>query len=429
MGRVFEALQREQKAKGKKKKVSGRDPLVVETATPEEVPDPLEMDGFELPDRIGAPSGPRSNEGMILPLPAEGEFLDPLSRSRAPSPQTGVAADGALINDAFRGEERAGSEQAATPVQLPTAAELPGFTPPLTTAPLVSRSMRLDTTRLHPRLILLTEPQLPGCEQYRTLRTQIFHAARRRLTQVIVITSAVAGEGKTSTLLNLACAIAQSKEKRVLVIDGDLRRPNVASYLGLKSETGLGEVLKGDCEALEAVTLIEDHNLYVLPVCCAVLNPTELLSSQRLGQLLAELRRYFDFILIDSPPVTPFADARLLSHQADAIVLVVRSGMAPYATVERAVETLSAERILGVVLNGADSTIEAGYYDYYYYYTKPGKRQLFDWNRLSQKLAQWRWLGQRLGLKERPAASDSAGQQEPVPPSPEAKREAGENVG
>ncbi len=423
MGRVFEALRREQKAKGNKKKGPGRDPLAAETATPEEVPDPAGADDCSLPDRIGAPSGPRSNEGMILPFLAEGELSNPFSQTHASSPEAGTALteDGAWVNDSLRSGNKAVSEQVAAP---PTAHELPSFTPPLTSVPFVSRSTRLDQARLHPRLILLTEPQLPGCEQYRTLRTQIFHAAQRRLTQVIVITSAVAGEGKTSTLLNLACAIAQSKEKRVLVIDSDLRRPNVASYLGVKSEIGFEEVLKGDCEALEAVTLIEDHDLYVLPVCAAALNPTELLSSQRLGQALAELRRYFDFILVDSPPVSPFADARLLSHQADAVVLVVRSGMAPYTTVERAIETLSAGRILGVVLNGADSTIEAGYYDYYYYYTKQGKRQLFDWSKLSQKLAEWGWLGQRLGFKER--ASDSARQQEAVPPSPETKREAGE---
>jgi capsular exopolysaccharide synthesis family protein len=223
---------------------------------------------------------------------------------------------------------------------------------------------------------MATDPYSSGCENYRTLRTQVFHAAERRLAQVIVITSAVEGEGKTSTALNLAFAIAQSKEKRVLVIDGDLRRPEIARHLGLDPEKGLGQTLNGECDTMRAVIHIANSNLYLLPASNAATNPTELLSSERLGETLTELRRYFDFILIDSPPVAPFADARLLAHQADAVMMVVRAGAAPYGTVEHAIAALPPGRFLGVVLNDANQAHSASHY---------GKRRFFDWLRFGKR--------------------------------------------
>ncbi|QQS49190.1 MAG: CpsD/CapB family tyrosine-protein kinase [Acidobacteriota bacterium] len=232
------------------------------------------------------------------------------------------------------------------------------------------RLERISVAGVHARLILLTEPDSAGCEQFRMLRTQLFHAAETRSLKLITLTSALAGEGKTSTLLNLALAIAQSKEKRVLVIDGDLRRPSVATYLGIKPVAGLEEALTGSIELREAVTRIDGSEICVLPVTLESRNPTERLSSGRLGEILAELRDAFDFILIDSPPVMPFADARLLANHSDGVMMIVRAGLAPFETVEKALEILPADRMLGVVLNGADDQSDAGYYDYYYNYAR-----------------------------------------------------------
>ena len=191
--------------------------------------------------------------------------------------------------------------------------------------------------------------------------------AERQLTQVILVTSAVAGEGKTSTILNLAWAIAQSKEKRVLVIDGDLRRPSVSSYLGLDFELGFGEVINEVSDALPSIVRVADSSLYILSSSREAAQPAESLSKERVGETLSELRRYFDYILIDAPPVVAFADARLLANHADAIIVVVRAGLAGHSTVERAIEALPSNRILGVVLNGADQMSEVGYYGYYGY--------------------------------------------------------------
>ncbi|HMY74176.1 MAG TPA: polysaccharide biosynthesis tyrosine autokinase, partial [Blastocatellia bacterium] len=389
MSKVFEALLRQQQQE--QNGGAARDPLAEETGTPDE------SDGdtpFELPSVIGAPIGPRSNEGALFPS------FNPTPQNDSPKPNVQHHASpqpAALtpVNGKHKTEHkpeparpaaavaRGASERLrnAAPVIRRTEPELPvqqqpepAVEPPIRNAQSEIRNPAkqqreihvepIAKSRLHPRLVLLTQPHAPECEQYRTLRTQLFHAAEKKSLQIVTITSTLAGEGKTSTAINLALAIAQSKEKRVLIIDGDLRRPNVAAYLGARVKTGLGEILTGDGEALDSIFTLEGLELYVLPVSREAANPTELLSSERFSEMLAELRRYFDFILIDSPPVMPFADTRLLANHSDALVLVVRAGLAPYETVEKAIEALPAAKMLGVVLNGAEHGRETGYYDY-----------------------------------------------------------------
>ncbi len=389
MSKVFEALLRQQQQEQNGE--AARDPLAEETGTPDETAGDTQ---FELPSVIGAPIGPRSNEGALFPSfnPApQNEPPKPNGQHHA-SPQPVALAP---VNGKHKAEHKTEPTRPAAAVARGASERLRNASPVIRRAPVEAppaedktppeipqpqaapekpvkqqREIHVEPitqSRLHPRLVLLTQPHAPECEQYRTLRTQLFHAAEKKPLQVVTITSTLAGEGKTSTAINLALAIAQSKEKRVLIIDGDLRRPNVAAYLGAHVKTGLGEILTGDGEALDSIFTLEGLELYVLPVSREAANPTELLSSERFAEMLAELRRYFDFILIDSPPVMPFADTRLLANHSDAVMLVVRAGLAPYETVEKAIEALPAAKMLGVVLNGAEYVREAGYYDYYYY--------------------------------------------------------------
>ncbi len=360
MGRILEALQRQQENQGQ-----GNDPLAEKMITPDQVVD--DAPSFQLPDRIGSPIGPRSNEGAAITFFSE----EDLARSipDVPDYSNGVFAPPVNKSYGTNGERSLNGIPGLVPVNK-LAAPVPGERgshTPTTIEPYVPTTADLDATRLHTRLVLFTDPQSEGCEQYRTLRTQVFHAAEKKLTQVILMTSAVAGEGKTSTILNLAWAIAQSKEKRVLVIDSDLRRPSISSYLGLDFELGFGEILNEVSEALPAIVRIDDSSLYILSSTREEPNPAELLSKERVGETLSELRRYFDYILIDAPPTVAFADARLLANHADAIVMVVRAGLAGHSTIERAMEALPSNRILGVVLNGADQMSEVGYYGYYGY--------------------------------------------------------------
>jgi receptor protein-tyrosine kinase/non-specific protein-tyrosine kinase len=402
MSKVFEALQRQQQQE--QKNDAARDPLAAETGAPDLAAENGEAH-FELPSVIGTPVGPRSNEGAVFTplnhsalndaIPAETKTtaVRPSPPPAVPAPPTNGKAHEPPRAPTSAGVARraSGPPPSAPPVIRRAPAESPSIetSPPQTKPPApetpVHRQREIPVepivqSRIHPRLILLTQPQAPECEQYRTLRTQLFHAAEKKSLHSVTITSTLAGEGKTSTVINLALAIAQSKEKRVLVVDGDLRRPNVAAYLGLRAKTGLGEVLAGEAEPLDSIFTLDGYELYVLPVSREVANPTELLSSERWAAMMAELSRYFDFILVDSPPVMPFADVRLLANHTDAVMLVVRAGMASYETVEKAIETLPAGKVLGVVLNGAEHLEEAGYYDYYYDAHRGKRRSL--WGRL-----------------------------------------------
>ena len=388
MGRVLEALQRQQQ-----NQEVNRDPLAETIGSPALEPD-IAPSRFEVPERIGMPSAPRSNEGAVLSFLSDEELTGDTEAFN----DYGARATGNFSTGVT------GLAPIPKPAMLSSNGKEKSYTPPLTIEPSVPTTICLDDTRLHTRLVLFTDPQSTGCEQYRTLRTQVFHAAERQLTQIILVTSAVAGEGKTSTILNLAWAIAQSKEKRVLVIDSDLRRPSVSSYLGLDFELGFGEVINEVSDALPSIVRVADSSLYILSSSREATQPAESLSKERVGETLAELRKYFDYILIDAPPVVAFADARLLANHADAVIVVVRAGLAGHSTVERAIEALPANRILGVVLNGADQMSEVGYYGYY------GYGYGYSREKESQSLLEKLGLGplaERFKWRSRKAASSS----------------------
>ncbi|HZS05741.1 MAG TPA: CpsD/CapB family tyrosine-protein kinase [Blastocatellia bacterium] len=403
MGRIFDALQRDQQTQPNGR----RDPLAEATRSPELAADQQ----VELPEMIGAPVTPHSNQGGVLSYLRE-DFLNGERPQRVPDDEAVFSQMDAVYPDArltpgVSGDVVQAKSDGAQKLYQPGGQGK--YRLPETIEPRVALSLNLDPARVHPRLIAVTEPHSIVSEQYRTLRTQIFHEAERRLTQVVVVTSAIAGEGKTSTSLNLSWTIANSKGRRVLLIDSDMRRPSVASYLGIAPAVGFCEVLAGDCELMAPVIRIygrslepdldEDYQLFVLPVKGEARNPTELLSGSSLPDVINEYRRYFDFIIIDSPPVTPFADARLLANQSDGALVVIRSGAAPYSTVERAIEALSPARMLGVVLNGAKEDEDDGYY-YEYYYTEDKRSQRFPFG--------LRKIAARLGLFGRGASQQNS---------------------
>lgn len=410
MARVFDALRREQK---RKKRAGEHDPLARTILTDAASEQEEETSGFDLDAPIGTPAGPRSNEGMLLPGVARGQVettpLPPTVTNAPPLtlPVTVPAAIAPVIATAklatapisATASGNAASSVAATVTVESEATRISPkeFQAPQTKEPPRVAPAQLRTAEVHPRLMMLHEPHTSGCEQYRMLRTELFHAAERELTQIIVVTSAIAGEGKTATTLNLALAIAQSPNRRVLVIDGDLRRPNIASYLGLKPFTGFAEVLQDKAELFDAVSQLSEHDLYLLPVKRETKTPTELLSSSRFQAILRELRQYFDFILIDSPPVKPFADARLLANQADATLLIVRAGFAAYETVEEAVQALADYRVLGVVLNGATDVPELENYEDYQLQHGRSESSNLRWSTFGPRVRD-SWLGRRLKL-------------------------------
>ncbi|MCA1564675.1 MAG: CpsD/CapB family tyrosine-protein kinase [Acidobacteria bacterium] len=230
-------------------------------------------------------------------------------------------------------------------------------------------TVEISHARVEPHLIAITDPRSPHAEQYRALRTRVLHAGERRHIQAIVVSSAGVMEGKTITALNLAWLLAQTDGVRALLIDGDLRRPCAAEYLGIDAPAGLSEVLAGETTLQETIVKLEPAGLHLLPGGTVRDNVAEILSGPKFSSLLAQLRRMFDYIIIDAPPLGIFTDATVLIGRADAALMVVRAGKTRYAALDRVLEPLPRERLLGIVLNGADDNKDdsSSYYQRRYY--------------------------------------------------------------
>jgi non-specific protein-tyrosine kinase len=194
------------------------------------------------------------------------------------------------------------------------------------------------------------------------LRTRLLQAEGR--PRAFVITSAGVGEGKTLTAVNLSWLLAQTDGIKALLIDADLRLPRAADYLGLDTDFGLSEVLTGGTKLADAIIKVQPSGLHLLPGGASREDVAELLSGPRFGHLLDEARKIFDYIIIDAPPLGVFTDANLLINSADAALLVVRAARTRYSVVDQLLEQLPRERMLGVVLNGAE--INADDTAYYY---------------------------------------------------------------
>ncbi len=220
-------------------------------------------------------------------------------------------------------------------------------------------------------LITVSRPQSQMAESYRALRTSLLLTSLGAPPKVVLITSALPQEGKTTTSLNSSVVLAQ-KGSRVLLIDADMRRPSVHKALGLGPRTGLSNVLTGSATLQQAVLRYDRvPNLYVLPAGTPPPNPAELLASAHMADILAELRDQYDHIVIDTPPTLSVTDAVILSTRADTVVLVIRSGQTTKQALRRARDILMRvnARLSGVLLNAADLRSP----DYYYYYEYQGK--------------------------------------------------------
>lgn len=231
-------------------------------------------------------------------------------------------------------------------------------------------SREVSAARVEPHLVAITQPHSPHSEQYRALRTRVLHAGERRGMQAFVITSANVMEGKTITSLNLAWLLAQTDGVRALLIDGDLRRPCATDYLGIEAPYGLSEVLAGDARLEDSIVRLEPAGLHLLPGGAARQDVAELLSGPKWSAVLREVRHMFDYIIIDAPPLAIFTDATVLINRADGALLVVRSGKTRYATLDRLLAPIQRERLLGVVLNGAEEELNESNYYYQHRYRR-----------------------------------------------------------
>jgi succinoglycan biosynthesis transport protein ExoP len=252
--------------------------------------------------------------------------------------------------------------------------------PPLGMIPMGSRSTRdgattkrlvIATSKEAVELVTQVRPQSQMAESYRALRTSLLLSNLGAPPKVIMITSALPQEGKTTTSINCAVVLAQ-KGVRVLLIDADLRRPSIHKTLGMGPRSGLSNVLTGSATLQQTITRSPVlPNLSILPAGTPPPNPAELLASPNMRDVLEELRAQYDHIVVDTPPTLSVTDAVVLSPRADAIVLVIRSGQTTKQALRRSRDILMQvnAKVSGVLLNAVDLSSP----DYYYYYEYQGK--------------------------------------------------------
>jgi capsular exopolysaccharide synthesis family protein len=226
-----------------------------------------------------------------------------------------------------------------------------------------SRSASVETAiEANKRRIALLQPESFVAEQFRTLRGRIDAISAKQPIRTIVMTSANAGDGKTTASINLAIVTALSLGRRVLLVDCDLRKPKIHQALGLRPDAGLAEVLTGARSLDEAVVKVEGMNLEVLAVRGLPPNPSELLSSPNMAELIEEVSKRYDRVILDTPAALGMPDAKAVAELADGIVLVVRADVTPRRDVEATIDLIDRRRLLGLLLNGA--YLEQGRYGY-----------------------------------------------------------------
>ena len=216
------------------------------------------------------------------------------------------------------------------------------------------------------RLVCLTEQGSLAAEKFRVLGLRLRNLREKRQLKRIVVTSTIPEEGKTLTSANLALNQSRSKTLKTVIIDGDLRRPSLATRFGLsRSLAGLAECLRGEKQLSEVLCKLQNTNLWLLPSGNPPENPLELMQSGRVVDLLDRLGNVFDWIIIDCPPVIPLADTSFWMKVTDGVLLVVREGVSEQRPLKRALEIIDHSSLLGVVVNSCSSGDHKNYYQRY----------------------------------------------------------------
>jgi capsular exopolysaccharide synthesis family protein len=214
-------------------------------------------------------------------------------------------------------------------------------------------------------IVVQSHSQHAAAEKFRVLSHRLHLMRQRRPLSRLLVTSAVPREGKTVISINLAVTLARTSS-RVALVDADLRQPGVMRTLGLQPMPGLAEFLEDGLDLASAFKIADPLGLYYLPAGKPSANPVELLQSPRMVELITQTSAAFDWVIFDSPPLNPFADAHRLAHLTDGVVLVVRSGVAPREGVLQGLAALEGAYVAGVVLNATEQSNQDSYYYYYY---------------------------------------------------------------
>ncbi|MCL6565055.1 MAG: CpsD/CapB family tyrosine-protein kinase [Acidobacteriia bacterium] len=268
-------------------------------------------------------------------------------------------------------------ESTAVPFERATpAAEAPATEPaPLTLETLLERCPQGEW-HPDPKTMLFLQPHShsAGTEEFRTLRARLYKVREKHPLKTLLITSALPAEGKSFVAANLAQVFVRQHERRVLLIDADLRWSRLHLSLGTNLYPGLSDYLRGDADLFSIVQRSPQGNLFFIPGGRSASNPNELLINGRLRELLQQMAPLFDWIVIDSPPAIPVSDAALLAGLADGVLLVVRAAQTPFDLAQKVRQEFRDKPLLGAVLNCVPPAASYGSY-YQYRYPQNGKRK------------------------------------------------------
>jgi protein-tyrosine kinase len=281
--------------------------------------------------------------------------------SSAAAPNAGAETPGAPVM-----EEIHSQGSGAGPVsEVPLTAGMPSFSGGFNLDTLLSRcSPQPWSPNPATMLFMNGNDNVRGTEEFRTLRSRLYHAREKMPLKKVLITSAMPKEGKSFTASNLAQVLARQHGRRVMLIDADLRNPGLHSLLGTTASPGLADYLQGTSDEFSIIRRGPIENLFFVPSGHEISDPAELVASERLRFLLQRMETLFDWIIVDSPPVLPVSDASVLAKVCDGVLMVVRSNTTPADVAQRARQEFPEEALLGVVLNGTKP--EAPYARYYY---------------------------------------------------------------
>ena len=291
-------------------------------------------------------------------------IFDALQRAEAESAGTEVPG-WAVATELLRSAEQKMRESAPAIEQRPSADAFDANPPAPASAngvehcPALPFSIPADS-----HLVSVAEEGSLGAEKFRFLAVRLRHLRQNRPLKKVLITSTIPQEGKSTVAANLACTLARRKQQKTLLLEGDLRRPSLSNQFGIGKIPGLCEWLGGQTESVNIYRL-ERLGLWILPAGAAPENPLELMQSGRLSLLMEQLETWFDWIVIDSPPVLPLADTSIWSRLADGILLVTRRGTTEKQQLKRGLDAIEKSKLLGALVNSSTNVEHSDYYQRY----------------------------------------------------------------
>jgi len=300
-------------------------------------------------------------------LAAATELLEVAERQAAVEHETAAPSETAVAPAVIADAETALPLEAAPSLRPGLA--FPSDEEPARTSDQVNQFSQFQALRvlvpLQSRLVCVTDKESLAAEKFRFVAVRLRQLQQSRALKTVLITSCVPKEGKSMVAANLACTLARRARQKTLLLEGDLRRPSLAQMFGLGRIPGICEWLQGESGPATSIYRLEGPDLWILPAGSTPRNPLELMQSGRLSALMDQLKAWFDWIVVDSPPVLPLGDTSVWMRLADGILLVTRQGTSEKRQLQRGLETIEQSKLIGALLNCSTNTAHSDYYSYY----------------------------------------------------------------